>query len=336
MDNCIDPPEIFIPVSPNAPENLTFVDWDPPIIYDNSNTEVNVTQSIESGQLGVGQHQVHYVAIDLSGNKNQCVMNVTVKPAKCNVLSSPSNGESLCAKNATHTWCDITCDIGFTIFKETIDDHLDTIKLFCNNDYAKWQYESVPDCTKTELPEEIEQVFSITLDVEPIVCNDSESSSQFKNDIQTKVREQLCQNISDCEIVTELPDCSEVQKNQNASLIDLGHTNKTFYKIVKRDTNAFSYGASAPRVNMQLRVYTRISKKLGIWDSHLPRSENIQNVKEELKTYHTNENLRNKLHELRINVKHLNLEEIPLCRNGTVPKKGICGKFFYFEKNFIL
>lgn len=172
MDNCIDPLEIKIPLLPFVDRNLTFVDWDAPIIYDNSNTELNVTQSVQPGFLGVGRHQVVYNASDSSGNHNSCVMNVTVKPLQCNSLPSPLNGQSLCAKNLTHTWCDVTCDVGYAIFDELADNHLENFKLYCVNEFAKWQYDMLPDCTQLELPESIEQVFSITLDSETPICSD--------------------------------------------------------------------------------------------------------------------------------------------------------------------
>lgn len=116
IDNCISPPEMFIPSSNDLNDNRTFVDWDAPIIYDNSNTDVNVTQSIHSGHIGIGVHAVTYIATDSSGNQNTCTLNVTVKPSLCDTLSSPGNGQSLCARNESHTWCDIICDLGYEIF----------------------------------------------------------------------------------------------------------------------------------------------------------------------------------------------------------------------------
>lgn len=50
----------------------------------------------------------------------------------------------------------------------------------------------------------------------------------------------------------------------------------------------------------------------------------LQRVKAELRTFHTDKELRDKLEKLRINVRHLNLDELTLCRNGSVSKKGAC------------
>lgn len=78
---------------------------------------------------------------------------------------------------------------------------------------------------------------------------------------------------------------------------------------------------------MKIKIYTKISRGLGLWNQTLSRAENIDIVKTELKTYHTNDQLRNQLQALRINVKHLNLVENLLCRSGSVLKRSVCGEF---------
>lgn len=77
---------------------------------------------------------------------------------------------------------------------------------------------------------------------------------------------------------------------------------------------------------MKIKIYTKISKGLGLWNQNLSRAENLDIVRQELNTYHSNERLRNQLTSLRINVKHLNLEENLLCRTGSVLKRNVCGK----------
>lgn len=190
IDNCISPPEIYIPSAPNLANNRTFVDWDAPIIYDNSNTNVTVTQSIQPGHIGVGLHTVTYVATDLSGNQETCTLNVTVKPLQCNTLASPGNGQSLCAKNETHTWCDVICDLGFTIYDADDDEKSDHVRLLCENDNPQWTHDPLPDCTKIELPDSIEQVFSITLDDDIAVCKNSSelSASTIENLLISQIR----------------------------------------------------------------------------------------------------------------------------------------------------
>lgn len=211
IDNCISPPEIFIPSSSSLYSNLinnnrTFVDWDAPIIYDNSNTDVNVTQSIHPGHIGIGMHTVTYTATDLSGNQNTCTLNVTVKPLQCNTLLSPGNGQSLCARNETHTWCDLICDLGFTLYERRTsaddddvndnddeEEQSDHVRYMCENDNPQWAFDPLPDCTKTELPDSIEQVFSITLDDDDngsAICkNNSElSATMMQNLLTTQIR----------------------------------------------------------------------------------------------------------------------------------------------------
>lgn len=185
IDNCINPPEMFIPSAGNLMDNRTFVDWDAPIIYDNSNIDVNVTQSIYPGHIGIGMHYVEYVAIDSSGNQNTCILNVSVRAMECDSLSSPGNGQSLCAKNETHTWCDVICDLGYTIYVGN-DEQTDQMRLLCDNENPQWQHDPLPDCTKVELPDSIEQVFSITLDDDEAICkNDSELSDPMVQNLLT-------------------------------------------------------------------------------------------------------------------------------------------------------
>lgn len=188
IDNCMDPPDIFIPSAANLMDNRTFVDWDAPIIYDNSNIDVNVTQSIQPGHIGIGQHYVNYVAEDSSGNQNTCTLNISVKAMQCNTLASPGNGQALCAKNETHTWCDVVCDLGFTIHDGS-DEPTDQMRLFCENENPQWARDPLPDCTKIELPDSIEQVFSITLDDDALCKNGSElSSSMMQNLLTSQIR----------------------------------------------------------------------------------------------------------------------------------------------------
>lgn len=104
-------------------------------------------------------------------------------------------------------------------------------------------------------------------------------------------------------------------------------TNRNYYSVVKRDTNHKTIRTPKTNFNMKIKIYTKISKGLGLWNQTLSRAENIDIVKTELKTYHTNDQLRNQLQALRINVKHLNLVENLLCRSGSVLKRSVCGEY---------
>lgn len=113
----------------------------------------------------------------------------------------------------------------------------------------------------------------------------------------------------------------------DANVSDDETTNRHFYEIVKREIRPRNqFTAAKPTANMKIRVYTKISKGLGLWNQTISRAENLEIVRQELKTYQTNERLRSQLHALRINVKHLNLEENLLCRAGSVLKRSVCGR----------
>lgn len=147
----------------------------------------------------------------------------------------------------------------------------------------------------------------------------------------------MCEEQEQCEIVSEIPDCDEIARNNMERLDEIDETtNRNYYSVVQRrrrrrntTTNNRKIIRTSKNTNgptMKIKIYTKISKGLGLWNQSLSRAENIDVVKSELKTYHTNEQLRNKLQSLRINVKHLNLEENLLCRSGSVLKRNICGE----------
>lgn len=135
----------------------------------------------------------------------------------------------------------------------------------------------------------------------------------------------MCEDLENCEIVSEIPDCGEITRNNYEVDVTDETTNRNYYSVVKRDTSRVQIVPSKNNINMKFKIYTKISKKLGLWNQTLSRAENLDIVKKELRTYHNNEQLRNKLHSLRINVRHLNFEENMLCRSGSVLKRNICG-----------
>lgn len=178
IDNCFDPTPFQLPFCTDTTRYDCFVEWEDPIIYDNSNTDVFVNQTISPGYLSVGVHPLQYTAIDVFGNHNECQMNITVKRLECDVLQSPLNGQTLCAKNQTHTWCDVTCNFGHAIYDDIAESYLDNFKMFCENNFPKWKFEIIPDCTAVELPTEIEHVFSIALESEHSICGDTSTKNK--------------------------------------------------------------------------------------------------------------------------------------------------------------
>lgn len=320
IENCIDPLEMYVPLHVNALDNRSFIDWDPPMIFDNSEEEVIVIQSIVPGFLGIGIHTASYTATDSSGNQNTCSINITVKAIECDIPAAPLNGDIVCAQNVSHTWCDVACNNGYTIY----NNDLDLLRLVCEHNNPFWQYSPIPDCTQIEQPESIEQIVEISLPNDMDICpnsNNTDTAIMFDT-IKAEIRQIMCNTSIDtsCHIVSEIPNCSEPNTHDQASADNF--LDRNFYRIAKRSTVE-----SKNPSNFKFRIYTRISKGLGLWNSSLSRIENMGIVKDELKTYHTNEKLRNRLHDLRINVKHLNLEDNLLCKDGSVLKNAACGEY---------
>lgn len=170
FENCDDPPTVYVGAAENR--NFTFVDWLEPTMYDNSFETVHVSRSVNFGYLDAGEYVVEYVATDKSNNSNKCSITVKVEVRKCPVLTAPQNGQSVCVRNATHTWCEISCDIGYDLVKDEIE-LVDTMTLMCENREAVWNH-SMSECTHVEQPESVEEVFTISLDSDALICGDNE------------------------------------------------------------------------------------------------------------------------------------------------------------------
>lgn len=147
----------------------------------------------------------------------------------------------------------------------------------------------------------------------------------------TQVKDHLCKDQTDCEIVSEIPFCEESSNDpelEEQPAVSMLLPNNTFYNIVKREINSNPIvpKRKMTRTKSQLRisVYTKLSKKLGLWQQNTTKSENIKRVKQELRTLPTNDNLKNKLLHLKINLNVLRLDHLIRCEKGSVSKKFIC------------
>jgi hypothetical protein len=145
VESCVDPPTIY--VTSNNEKNDTFIEWDIPQFYDNSQENITIYRNLSFGYLTPGEYKVGYNATDASGNSNLCVLNVTVKEIQCDNLPSPLNGQTVCAKNVSHTWCHVNCKEGYNLYDDADEEHFETLKLFCENLKPSWKYDVIPDCT---------------------------------------------------------------------------------------------------------------------------------------------------------------------------------------------
>lgn len=285
LENCISPPSFQInPRTENKSNN--FIEWEDPIIYDNSNLKLTIVQSIEPGFLSIGQHDVVYTATDSFNNSNWCQLTVTVEELKCEALPSPQHGQTICAQNGTQMWCEVICKFGygFHFGEEEGDsaDHLENLNLVCEHDHPKWNFDPLPECTQINLPETVEEVFSIVLDSSEAMCGNTELMAGLQTQLKEQVREQMCggQKVEDCEIVSEMPFCEEEDAasspGDDEKLVEVP-TNKTFYSLVKREINEMKMRKyNRTRSQVRINVFTKISKELGYWNSSISKTENIK------------------------------------------------------------
>lgn len=156
FENCIDNQTFYI-----ASGNNVSVEWEEPFAYDNvDDKNIEIMKNLSHGVLDIGEYLINYTAIDQSKNQNSCLIHVIVKERKCDEPEKPENGQRVCAKNDSMTWCDFRCSFGYGIIeKESV---IDGLMLQCNNDERIWSRESIPECTAIEQPSSVEEVLTIS------------------------------------------------------------------------------------------------------------------------------------------------------------------------------
>lgn len=340
LENCFD--QEFYVKNSQVKDKESFIEWEDPIIFDYSNGNLTVEKSLQFGFLSFGVHSVNYKVTDEAGNSNQCSLNITVKglfftiiigsavePVEdsltfflfseqlCSPLLSPINGTSICAKNSTNMWCEVTCNIGHGLYDVYDEVLLENFTLNCEHDLAKWKYDSIPDCSLLDIPTTVDELFSVSFDSEAPICDDPE----IQKEILANLKEQLCGDQEDCEIASELPECLE-EVDEEKEVDETTH--KSFYSIVKRETGRMIRNRPRTRTQMKINVYTKVGKKLGLWSQNTTRTENIKHLRSEFRHLNKNEKLRKKLEDLKIDLTVLKLDELIRCQNGSVAKKMVC------------
>ncbi|XP_055523737.1 sushi, von Willebrand factor type A, EGF and pentraxin domain-containing protein 1-like [Wyeomyia smithii] len=318
FENCYDPPVFYITSQKN--NNESYLEWDEPTVYDNSNENVTVTASMAFGYYDVGSYQAIYRAEDSSKNVAECLLNITVKELKCGNLHSPPNGQTVCAKNASHTWCEITCDLEYTFH----DRENNTLTLFCDNRNPKWTNESVPECTTLENPTAVEEIITISLGTDSeTLCDNESAKSEVENMLLNNMKDQLCGTQIDCTITTAIPACENVDEPDG----------KSKYHLVKREATGNLRtrpkrppGKRDDKATIKINVYTKLSKRLGLWKYDGKKSDNIKKIKTELQNINNNDKLRRRLGELNMDLSVLKLDESIRCPNGSVAKKLVCAE----------
>lgn len=158
FENC-DNPSPFLTPDPTTIK----IDWDEPLVFDNSQNTVMLTRSKNFGIFEAGITEVVYTATDLSNNTNTCKIIITViAEAKCD---SPPLEHAVCnpLPGDSGVTCAVTCQEGYGFAL--------TDKAICLHDSpGVWD---VPECTPMENPSHIWEVFNTEAE-----CNESGSVIQ--------------------------------------------------------------------------------------------------------------------------------------------------------------
>lgn len=171
FENCIVNQTFYV-LSKNATDLL--VEWEEPYAYDNvDDKNITLTSSLQPGSFSPGEYSVNYTAIDKSGNANSCLITVSVKEKKCGELEKPENGLRVCAKNETSTWCDFRCNFGFGITEN--DSVIENVVLYCDHEQRIWN-DGIPECSRIDQPTSVEEILTISLDSEDMLCEEDVKS----------------------------------------------------------------------------------------------------------------------------------------------------------------
>lgn len=173
FENCIDNQTFFV-----LSKNNQKIEWTEPFVYDNiDDKNITVLRNLNHTALSIGEHMVNYTAIDRSGNSNSCIIHINVKEKKCDELEKSENGQRICAKNETMTWCDFRCNFGYGMMENNIV--IDNLMLTCDLDNRTWSHDTIPQCTSVEQPNSVEEVLTISLHSENLLCDDFFKNVRF-------------------------------------------------------------------------------------------------------------------------------------------------------------
>lgn len=213
-----------------------------------------------------------------------------ISETKCHVLENPKNGMSVCASNATSVWCSLNCQSGFEVYMEEGNQEMMTME--CQHRNPSWKYDPWPDCVAIELPDSIEEVLTIDLDIEEAFCAGGNNSNKAEDQkaLMDAIKSQLCGDQENCTIISELPTCEDILggggrgggDEMNGTVKDLDGA--VYHTIRRRDLLALEGEATTKKpkrkpkgkLAIKINIYTRLSKKLGIWSANTTRSDNLK------------------------------------------------------------
>lgn len=168
FENCITNQTFYIASKNNSGQ---LIEWEEPSAFDNvDDKNITILSSLQHGILSPGDYLANYTAVDKSGNVANCLVRVVVKEKKCGDLDKPENGQRVCAKNTTHTWCDFRCNFGFGINGN--DSLIENVVLYCENEERSWSNENIPECSQIEHPNSVQEVLTISLSSDDLICEE--------------------------------------------------------------------------------------------------------------------------------------------------------------------
>ena len=168
FDSCVIK-QLFYVSSKNNSNQI--IEWLEPFAYDLvDERNLTIIKSLQHGFLDVGEYLANYTAVDMSGNFNSCLINITIKEKTCDEFDKPDNGQRICAKNETKTWCDFRCNFGFSLADN--ESLVENVVLYCDNDERVWSSESVPECLEVVAPNSVKEVLTISIHSNNMICEE--------------------------------------------------------------------------------------------------------------------------------------------------------------------
>lgn len=192
---------------------------------------------------------------------------------------------SVCASNTTSVWCSLNCHAGFEVYLDGLsENNQEMMTMECQHKSPSWKYDPWPDCVQTELPESVE-ILHIDLDIEDAFCS---NNTEDQNVLMDAIKAQLCGGQENCTIVSELPSCEDIlghtggggegdgEDNQSTKELDGAIYHTVRRRDLKEEPKKQKRMRPKGKLAIKINIYTRLSKKLGLWSQNTTRSENLK------------------------------------------------------------
>ncbi|XP_053558647.1 sushi, von Willebrand factor type A, EGF and pentraxin domain-containing protein 1 [Bombina bombina] len=198
IDRCRSPPPI------QATDSEQSAIWEEPQFSDNSGSPLVITKTHSPGDLFPhGETIVQYTAMDPSGNRRTCEINIIIKGSPCEIPFKPQNGEFLCTKDDEGINCTLHCKEGYAVAEGL---HQNVYCTYNNGHWKPTHTTDWPDCSLKRFANHGFKSFEMLYKASK--CDDSNLLKDFADAFQSslgKMVPSFCSDVDDidCQLENE-------------------------------------------------------------------------------------------------------------------------------------